>query len=271
MTTPQSASLTQGSLNRLAVALIRPAVDVGLDVPDVLRCLPVLLDQTLHLLQGVDDGGVIPVSEFISDFRKRGTCQFPAQIHGDLPRVRDILFPPGGIHVLHIDVVFGADGVFYEWNIHGSFFYIKRLTEDIGGLFHCDWAVHQVDVGSDPVESAFQLTDVGCDVFRDDVDDTVVYKDIVHGGFVFQDSDPGFKVRRLNVDGKTPFETAFQSLIDGGDVLRWTVAGEHNLAVGFVQFVEGVEKLLLRAFLFFDELDVVDHQDVCVSVFFTEF
>ena len=44
------------------------------------------------------------------------------------------------------------------------------------------------------------------------------------------------------------------------------VRGQHDLLVGLVQGVEGVEELLLEPLLVLHELDVVDQQHVAVPV-----
>ena len=50
------------------------------------------------------------------------------------------------------------------------------------------------------------------------------------------------------------------------DVAREAIGGEHELAAGVVQRVEGVEELLLGPGLGREELDVVDEQDVGVAI-----
>ena len=54
------------------------------------------------------------------------------------------------------------------------------------------------------------------------------------------------------------------------DLARRTVTGKDDLLVAVVQGVEGMEKLLLRAFLAREKLDVVDHQDVRVAILLAE-
>ena len=50
------------------------------------------------------------------------------------------------------------------------------------------------------------------------------------------------------------------------ELLGRPVGGDHDLLVGVVQRVEGVEELLLGLLLALQELDVVDQQDVDVAV-----
>src|SRR5215813_447657 len=69
-------------------------------------------------------------------------------------------------------------------------------------------------------------------------------------------------VRRLDVGDEAPFETIAQSLLEVGDLLRELVGGEDDLVVAFVERVEGVEKLLLRALPAGEELYVIDDQHV---------
>src|ERR1041385_8179969 len=71
---------------------------------------------------------------------------------------------------------------------------------------------------------------------------------------------------RLDVRDQPPLEAAPQSLLERRDVAWRPVGGEHDLRAGLVQRVEGVEELLLEALLAFEELDVVDEQDVVRAV-----
>ena len=61
-------------------------------------------------------------------------------------------------------------------------------------------------------------------------------------------------------------EALAQALLDRHQRAREAVAGQHELAAGLVQRVEGVEELLLGLGLAGEELDVVDQQHVDVAV-----
>jgi len=62
-----------------------------------------------------------------------------------------------------------------------------------------------------------------------------------------------------------PLESGAQPVLECGQLLGRPVGGDDDLLVGVVQRVEGVEELLLDAFLALDELDVVDQQHIDVA------
>ena len=72
--------------------------------------------------------------------------------------------------------------------------------------------------------------------------------------------------RGLHVGDQAPLEPAAQPVLEGLEALGRAVGGEHDLLVGVVQGVEGVEELLLRLGLALEELDVVDEQHVDLAV-----
>ena len=71
---------------------------------------------------------------------------------------------------------------------------------------------------------------------------------------------------RLDVGDQAPLEAGAQPVLERHQLLGRTVAGDHDLLVGVVQRVERVEELFLGLLLVFQELDVVDEQDVDVAV-----
>lgn len=76
----------------------------------------------------------------------------------------------------------------------------------------------------------------------------------------------GFRVRGLHVGDQAPLEPGSQPVFQGGQLFGRPVGGDDDLLVGVVQRVEGVEELLLDAFLALDELDVIDQQHVDVAI-----
>ncbi len=86
------------------------------------------------------------------------------------------------------------------------------------------------------------------------------------GRLLAQDGDAGLEVGGLDVGDQAPLEPAAQPVLERGDLLGRPVRGDHDLLVGIVKRVEGVEELLLGALLALQELDVVDQQDVDVAV-----
>ena len=86
------------------------------------------------------------------------------------------------------------------------------------------------------------------------------------GRLLAEDGDPRLQVRWLDVGDQTPAETTAQPRLQVLQELRRPVGGHHDLLLGVVQGVEGVEELLLGLLLALQELDVVNQQDVHVAV-----
>ena len=55
---------------------------------------------------------VISLSEEFSDLGKGELCELTAEIHGDLPRMRQIFGSLGGFDVRYVDAEVSADGIF---------------------------------------------------------------------------------------------------------------------------------------------------------------
>ena len=86
-----------------------------------------------------------------------------------------------------------------------------------------------------------------------------------------QDGEARFIVGRLNIHQQPPFESGAKPLGQPGHFLRRAVTGNHNLAVGVVQLIKGMEKAFLGLFLAADELDVVNQQHAHAPVLIAEF
>ena len=89
-------------------------------------------------------------------------------------------------------------------------------------------------------------------------------------GLALDDGNAGFKIRRLDVGGQAPLKPGAQTLLQGFNLLRGAVRRDDDLAAIVVQRVEGVEKLLLRALLAGQELDVVDQKHIRLAVALAE-
>jgi len=89
-------------------------------------------------------------------------------------------------------------------------------------------------------------------------------------GLALDDGNAGFKIRRLDVGGQAPLKPGAQTLLQRFDFLRRAVRRDDDLAAIVVQRVEGVEKLLLRALLAGQKLDVVDQKHVRLAVALAE-
>ena len=101
---------------------------------------------------------------------------------------------------------------------------------------------------------------------RDELQHVAGHGQPVLRGLLAQDGDARLQLGRLDVGDQAPLEPGAHAVFQGLQPLRRPVGGHDDLLVGVVQGVEGVEELLLRAFLALQELDVVDEQHVDVAV-----
>ena len=80
--------------------------------------------------------------------------------------------------------------------------------------------------------------------------------------FFLQDRHLRLEVGRLDVGDESPLEPRTETLLEPRNFVGRPIAAEDDLLLRVVERVEGVEELVLRAFLAGDELDVVDEQHV---------
>ena len=122
-------------------------------------------------------------------------------------------------------------------------------------------------VGDDADERALERADaVGRAVGEEGQDAVVGQADAVVLGALAQDGDARGEVGRLDGGDQAGLEALAQAVLEGAEVAREAIGGQHELAAEVVQRVEGVEELLLGLGLGGEELDVVDEQDVGVAV-----
>ena len=121
-----------------------------------------------------------------------------------------------------------------------------------------------------PVECAFQFTDVGGHLTRDLFQHFHRHRFSCPLCFCGKDGDAGLQIRRLDINGKPPFKTGAHPFIQCSHSFWCPVGGDDDLLVHLVQLVESMEKGFLSAFLADNELDIIDQQHVCRAVLFPE-
>ena len=138
----------------------------------------------------------------------------------------------------------------------------QDVGEDHLGQLDGERLVVEAGEGRDPDEGAFELADVVLDVGGDELEHLVGDVGLLALGLLAQDGQAGLELGGLDVGDEAPLEAAAEAVLEGGDRAGVAVRRQHDLLVGLVERVEGVEELLLEAFLALHELDVVDEEDV---------
>ena len=128
----------------------------------------------------------------------------------------------------------------------------------------------KVPISHNLVHRALDLTDVGRDVFGNELGDIVVDSGAPLGSLVFDNGEAGFKVGRLHVHKQTPFKARAQPVVQQRHVRRRTIRGQHDLAAVFVEGVEGIEQLVLHLLLARHDLHIVHQQQIRVAILRTE-
>ena len=122
-------------------------------------------------------------------------------------------------------------------------------------------------VGDDADKRALERADAVRRAVGEQGQDAVVGQDdAVVLSALAQDRDARGEVGRLDGGDEPGLEALAQAVLEGVEVAREAVGGQHQLAAEVVQGVEGVEELLLGLGLRREELDVVDEQDIGVAI-----
>src|SRR5436190_2011228 len=124
--------------------------------------------------------------------------------------------------------------------------------------------------GGDPHECALQPADVRANAGGQEIENLVTQLNAEGMRFFPQDRHACFDIGWLELGGESPFETGNESMLEIRNLGRRAVAREDNLFMPVEQGVEGVEKFLLRALLASEKLDVVDQEQVRLSIAFAK-
>ncbi|MPM16706.1 hypothetical protein SDC9_63087 [bioreactor metagenome] len=234
--------------------------DLGVD-------LPALREQLADLPLRVHHRGVVAAAELLADLRQRQVGELPAQIHGDLAGGGDVLRARRAAQLVDrqtevrrrlrhdqargdLRAVAGRDEVLQH---HLGERQVDRLPVERGER-------------RDPDQCPLELADVGLDPLRDELQHLRVDRQPLLLRLLVEDGDAGLQVRRMHVGDQAGLEPRPQPRLERLEQLRRPVGGHHDLLLGVLQRVEGVEELLLGLDLALEELDVVDQQHVDLAV-----
>ena len=126
---------------------------------------------------------------------------------------------------------------------------------------------HEEDGG----EFAFEVANVGVDVFGDVFDGFGFDIGTHEFGFGAKDGAFVFKLGELQVEGTGPGETGSKAFINGFDLTGETIGSDDDLFIELVEVIEDVEEFFLGFFFTDNELEIVDNEDVEFAEFEIEF
>ena len=241
-----------------------PVADVFDGVVDQFFDLAVVFDLLLYLLQRIDDGGVMSAAEFLADIDHGQRRDLSGDVDGDMTRVADV----GALVLLRADLVSrNAEGARYLVNdaFHRD---LRRhiVVQNVGNYLlrrrDGDLFVIEKILRLELFDRALELADIGFELGGDELADLVGEVDVEQLRLALDDGDARFDVGRLDVGDQILLKARAQTVGKGLDLLGRTVGGQHDLLVGVIERVEGVEEFLLHRLLAAEKLHVVHQQHI---------
>ena len=215
---------------------------------------------------------MVAVVKLLADIVQTQVRHAADEVHGDLPGGHGVPHPLLAPDDGFLQVVVLADVL--QNGLGGGNVFVAALEHVLDGTgdgLLVGVVAQKVLKGHDLIDGALQLADVGGDVLRDEHSHLVRQLQSQQGGLVFHDGQAGLKVRRRHVHQKAPLKPGAEAVLQHGHLRGGSVGGQHDLAAGLVEVVEGMEKLLLGLLFAGDELHVIHQQKVRLAVFFTHF
>ena len=164
------------------------------------------------------------------------------QIHGDLPRLRDLARPlrrvepfgiEGQVAAYHLDDVFDRNLLLIE--LHVGF-------ENLFGQRRGDLPSEERRVGHQRRQRAFDFPHIGIDILRQELDYLLRHLGPQLPGLALYDLDLRLEIRQQQLRRKPPLEASDQPLLDVFQFDGRLVGGHYELLVRQVQMIEYVEK-----------------------------
>ncbi len=126
---------------------------------------------------------------------------------------------------------------------------------------------HEKDGG----EFAFEVANVGVDVFGDIFDGFRFDIGTHEFGFSTKNGAFVFKLGELQVEGAGPGETGSKAFINGFNLAGETIGSDDDLFIELVEIIEDIEEFFLGFFFADNELKIVDDEDVEFAEFEVKF
>ena len=151
--------------------------------------------------------------------------------------------------------------------IAGSFFALADLVRQrITGQLDRDLAILERREEQQLDDAAFQLADAGPNVLGDETEHVIGNRELemILLRLLPENRDAMLEIGMADVGDHAPFKPRDQPVFETWNLLGLPVGRQHDLLVRLEQRVEGVEELLLRHFLAFQEMDVVHQEEIHV-------
>ena len=188
-------------------------------------------------------------------------------VHRHLPRGAHIRIALFAANVRRHHIVGAGDLIQDLFDRDGDRLAVVQRILDRGGR-HTDAGLDALQhiVGIQLFDGALQLADVLLQMVGDVLGHIVGQVKVQQLGLALDDGHAGLKIRRLDVGGQAPLKPGAQTLLQRFDLFGGAVGGNYDLAAVVVQRVEGVEKLLLRALLAGQKLNIIDQQHIGLAI-----
>src|SRR6266852_7719 len=218
--------------------------------------------QGIDLVDRVQDRRMVLAAELPADLRQRRRGELFDQVHGDLAGKGDGFRIAAHLQVLLAQAELLAHALLNE--LDGDLLLLRGddVLEHLLGGGQVDVGAGQRSVSQQASQRALELADIRFDRAGDEFGHLVGQWHALAFGLLLQDGDLGLQVGRLDIGDQAPLEARAQPLLNGGDLLRRAIGGDHDLLLLLVERVESVEELLLSALLAGDELDIVHQQHI---------
>ncbi len=229
------------------------------------------LHSVFHQPASVQHGAVVAAAEGFADGTERVLGELARKVHRDLAREGNVFRSAFAGHIGHPQVKF-LDHFFLD-DFHGDgvpTFFLQDFAQQILHHIMGEFLAGEMGVGRHTNQRALEAANVSADAIGEEGQYVPgnFHAHALH--FVAQNGEAGFHIGRLKVGDQAPLKTTHEAMLEVLDFTGRPVASEHELFVGFVQRVEGVEKFLLNALLAGEELNVINQQHIGLPIFFAE-
>lgn len=191
------------------------------DDVDLIEKILVLPQDLLKLLAGIEDCGVVPSGEYVSDPLKRVVHMVLEKIHGDLSWNHVLLLSVFSEEILLVDGEMLADR--FNEVLVALYCYLLRLIgakelicdrklvqpcrdiiygwRDIMELIFCD----------DLIQDSLKLTDIRACIVGDEFGDFLGDDEFPRSRFLLEDREPCLEIGHGDIDDDPPLEAASES------------------------------------------------------------